>query len=130
MIKNREINQTQPLKIMRHESEKHTSYSKDVRVAATSRIWGIAAGMLAICIPLSDETDSGAILPLAVIAGAAVGTVAVWKSDQKSQTTLPPYQVQQIEQRLANLETIISADDLDLRLKTHQLEPQDRSSQS
>lgn len=115
---------------MRHESEKHTSYSKDVRVAATSRIWGIAAGMLAICIPLSDETDSGPILPLAVIAGAAVGTAAVWKSDQKSQTTLPPYQVQQIEQRLANLETIISADDLDLRLKTHQLEPQDRSSQS
>ncbi|NWF59252.1 MAG: hypothetical protein HXY43_08085 [Fischerella sp.] len=98
---------------------------QDARVRATSKIWGITAGILAICIPLSAVTRSGPILPLAAIAGAAVGTVAVWRSDdQKSRTNyLQPQQLQKLEQRIENLETIVSSNDFDLQRKIKQLEP-------
>ncbi|MEI2578769.1 hypothetical protein [Scytonema sp. PRP1] len=101
---------------------------QDVRVAATSRIWGIAVGMLAICIPLSAVTKSGPILPLATLTGAAVGTAAVWRSDDKKskRNSLPEQKVELLEQRIANLETIVSSEDFDLRMKIKQLEVSDR----
>jgi hypothetical protein len=37
---------------------------RNIRVAATSKIWSFATGMLALCIPLSSVTKSGAILLL------------------------------------------------------------------
>lgn len=96
---------------------------KDIRLKVTTRIWGCAVGMLGICIPLTAVTNSGPIIPLGVVAGAAVGTAVVWRSaDKKSQTELAPNQLQQIEQRLANLETIVGSEDLDLRMKIKQLE--------
>jgi hypothetical protein len=99
---------------------------KDIRLKVTTRIWGCAVGMLGICIPLTAVTNSGPILPLGVVAGAAVGTAVVWRSsDKKSQIELAPSQLQQIEQRLANLETIVGSDDLDMRLKIKQLESGD-----
>lgn len=102
---------------------------QDVRVAATSRIWGIAVGMLAICIPLSAVTKSGPILPLATLTGAAVGTAAVWRSDDKKSksSSLPQQKVELLEQRIANLETIVSSEDFDLRMKIKQLELSDRA---
>ncbi|MBD2770622.1 hypothetical protein [Iningainema tapete] len=104
--------------------EKDLEQYKDVRVAATSRIWGIAVGMLAICIPLSAVTRSGAILPLATLTGAAVGTVAVWRSDDRKSKSnyLPQQQVELLEQRIANLETIISSNDFDLQMKFKQMD--------
>lgn len=98
--------------------------SKDLRVMATGEIWGFATVMLALCIPLSAVTKSGPILPLAALTGAAVGTVAVWRSDDKKnpQNNLPPTQVELLEQRLANLETIVSSEDLNLHQKFQQLE--------
>ena len=50
------------------------------KIGTTAIIWGFATGMLAICIPLVSMTDSGIILPLAVILGAAGSTVVVWLS--------------------------------------------------
>jgi hypothetical protein len=102
---------------------------QDVRVAATSRIWGIAVGMLAICIPLSAVTKSGPILPLATLTVAAVGTAAVWRSDDKKSksNSLPEQKVELLEQRIANLETIVSSEDFDLRMKIKQLEVSDRA---
>jgi hypothetical protein len=109
---------------MSKHSDTDPEQSQDIRVAATSRIWGIAIGMLAICIPLSAATRSGAILPLATIGGAAAGTFAVWRShDKKSlDKILSQPQLQQIEERLANLETIVSSDDFDLQMKMKRLE--------
>jgi hypothetical protein len=101
---------------------------KDIRVKSTGTIWGCAIAMLAICIPLSAATRSGAIIPLGVITGAAVGTAAVWR-DKKSQTSLPASQLQQLEQRLANLETIVGSDDLEMRLKIKQLESRNNRDQ-
>ncbi|EDX78078.1 hypothetical protein MC7420_7816 [Coleofasciculus chthonoplastes PCC 7420] len=50
------------------------------KLAATAIIWGFATGMLGICIPLVSVTDSGFILPLAVIIGASFTTAVVWLS--------------------------------------------------
>ncbi|MBF2004416.1 MAG: hypothetical protein IGS49_02795 [Chlorogloeopsis fritschii C42_A2020_084] len=97
---------------------------RDIRVTATSKIWGMTVGILAICIPLSAATRSGPILPLAALTGATVGTLAVWRSDDKKSKAnyLSPQKVQYLEQRIANLETIISSDDFDLQRKIKSLE--------
>ncbi|AFY49313.1 hypothetical protein Nos7524_3521 [Nostoc sp. PCC 7524] len=99
----------------------------DLRVAATTRIWGITVGILAICIPLSAVTRSGPILPLAALGGAAAGTFAVWRSDDQKAPSpyLSGQKVELLEQRIANLETIISSDEFDLHRKIKQLESSD-----
>lgn len=98
----------------------------DIRVAATSKIWTIATGMLALCIPLVAITKSGAILPLAVISGAAVGTVAVWRgSDNQSRSPLLTKSINKLEQRVANLEIICSNQELDLQHRLNQLDSKD-----
>ncbi|WP_341525761.1 hypothetical protein WKK05_24735 [Nostoc sp. UHCC 0302] len=112
---------------MAKQSKKNLEASHDVRVVATTRIWGLTVGILAICIPLSVATRSGAVLPLVAIGGATVGTVAVWRSnEEKSQTPyLQQQQVELLEQRIANLETIISSHDFELQMKLQQLEASD-----
>jgi hypothetical protein len=97
---------------------------KDVRVAATSRIWGIATGMLAICIPLTAVSRSGPILPLAVITGAAVGTVSVWRSSDKKRpnSNLSPNTVEALEERIVNLETIVGSDAINFEQRLKQLD--------
>ncbi|MEM6399998.1 MAG: hypothetical protein AAF757_07145 [Cyanobacteria bacterium P01_D01_bin.116] len=80
---------------------------KTGRVAATSVIWGVSAGMLAICIPLVIVTKTGAILPLAAIVGAAIATFAVWSGENQNS------QVKQLEERIAFLETMVTTEDSD-----------------
>ncbi|MEA5522860.1 hypothetical protein [Limnoraphis robusta] len=50
------------------------------KIGSTAIIWGFSTGMLAICIPLVSMTESGVILPLAVVCGATISTVVVWLS--------------------------------------------------
>lgn len=100
---------------------------RNIRVAATSKIWSFATGMLALCIPLAAVTKSGAILPIAVLSGAAVGTVAVWRSsdNQSRNSLLSTNSIKILEQRVANLETICNNQELDLQRKIEQLEAKD-----
>lgn len=112
---------------MTQSSEKHLEPSQDIRLIATSKIWGFTVGILAVCVPLSAVTRSGAVVPLAAIGGAAVGTIAVWRSDQKK---LQPNSGQQqhvelLEQRIANLEAIVSSEEFDLQKKIQGLEVRD-----
>ena len=90
---------------------KNTTNKKDTRVDATFIIWGCATGMMAICIPLVSVSKSGFILPLAVILGASVSTVSVWRSD-KQKSLKYSHNLQQIEQRVRDLETICSSDNI------------------
>lgn len=117
---------------MAKESQNSLESSHDVRVAATSKIWGTTVGILALCIPLSAVTRSGAILPLAAIGGAAAGTVAVWRADEKKSKPnyLQQQQIELLETRIANLETIISSNDFDLHMKIQQLEASERTQQT
>lgn len=113
---------------MSDRPKKDSEYTKDIRVSATTRIWAFATGMLGICIPLSATSNSGAILPLAVVVSAATGTAVVWRSDRKTDTEIEQHQMLQIRERLTNLETIVSREDLDLQLKLKHLESRDRIS--
>ena len=99
---------------------KNRTDQKDIRVDATFIIWGCATGMMAICIPLVSASGSGFILPLAVILGASVSTISVWRSDK--QKTLKLFNnFQQIEQRVRDLETICSSEELNITNKFKQL---------
>lgn len=90
--------------------------SKDSRIKVTSKIWAFATGMLAICIPLSAATKSGAVIPIAVIAGAAIGTTSVWRGDRKSGNRLEDAnKIEKLGGRIADLEAIIATEDIDLR---------------
>jgi len=84
------------------------SSKRNPKVRATATIWGVATGMLAICIPLVPITGGGIILPLLVILGAGGGTVAVWLSSQQSEKEALrlAQQVEILEERIITLETI------------------------
>lgn len=113
---------------MASQSQNNLEPVHNFRVAATAKIWGTTVGILALCIPLSAVTRSGAILPLAALSGAAVSTVAVWRADdKKSQPNyLAQQQIELLETRIANLETIISSNDLDLHMQIQKLAASDR----
>lgn len=102
---------------------KKSEQPKDVRLAATTRIWGCTVGILAICVPLSIPLRSS-LVPLAALTGATIGTVAVWRSDDKKYkgNQLAPQQVELLEQRLRDLEAIVSSEDYDLKKRLSLLE--------
>lgn len=95
-----------------------------IRFAATAIIWGFGTGMLALCIPLVGMTGTP-LLPLAVIVGAAVSTVVIWLNSANSPHQLLTGSIQQLEQRVANLEMIASDRELDLDNKIKRLESKD-----
>ena len=51
-----------------------------VKIGSTAIIWTLATGMMAISIPLVKMTDSGIILPVAVVVGVSLSTIAIWLS--------------------------------------------------
>lgn len=96
-------------------------------LAATAIIWGFSTGMLALCIPLVRMTGTP-MLPLGVIVGATASTVIVWlKSDRQPRNgSYLTSSASNLEQRVANLETIVSTQELDLNNKIKQLESKDK----
>lgn len=85
--------------------------AEDIRVQLIVRLWKIAALMLFIAnAPSSRPANYGFIISLAVLAVVAIGTFIVWKFDTASQekqaTNERQKHLQNIEERLANLETI------------------------
>ncbi|MDJ0649354.1 MAG: hypothetical protein QNJ60_11670 [Xenococcaceae cyanobacterium MO_188.B19] len=102
---------------MSPSSKKSSNNSQDIRLAATSKIWSLAIGMLAICIPLSGVTKSGPILPIAVIFGASWGTTSVWSASTEESTgnSETSEKIEQLEGRIADLETIITSEEIKWR---------------
>ena len=97
------------------------------KVFATAIIWAFATGMLGICVPLVSLTSSGVILPFLAILGASVSTMMVWRPPQPRvrQLTEQVANLQTLEQRVKNLETICSSPELDLQKLLKQIESQD-----
>ena len=108
-------------------SKKPSKNSQDIRLAATSKIWSLAIAMLAICIPLSAATNSGPLLPLTVVLGTTLGTASVWKASSEESTSDRPTseKIKQLEGRIADLETIITSEEINWRPS---LEPSSKSS--
>ncbi|MEQ8995350.1 MAG: hypothetical protein RID53_02465 [Coleofasciculus sp. B1-GNL1-01] len=97
------------------------------KLAATAIIWGFATGMLGICIPLVSMTDSGVILPLAVIIGASFTTTVVWLSfNRVSRNTLElSNTIESLKEQEATLETIDNKEKFDDQTRIKLLEPRD-----
>jgi len=51
-----------------------------VKIGSTAIIWSLATGMMAISIPIVKMTETGIILPLAVVVGVSLSTIAIWLS--------------------------------------------------
>ena len=99
-----------------------------IRLGAIAIIWFFSTAMLGLCIPLVAIAGSSlGILPLAVIAGATVGTVVIWGLPNKQQKNQieSGNSMKQLEQRIANLEIICSSAELDLHNKIKKLESRD-----
>jgi hypothetical protein len=109
-------------------AKQDNDFERDIRIAATSKIWGFATGMLAICIPLTAVARGNPILPLAVITGAAAGTAAVWQSSDKKSPhgTLSQNNLEKLEERIANLETIVGTEEINFQRKLKQLDSSDK----
>ena len=89
----------------------HPQEPKDIRVGLTTRIWFFATVMLAIAALPSGTAGLGhVIVSLAILAGAGVGTAAVWgafsKRDEKQLPPGTPKNLPELEERVANLEVI------------------------
>jgi hypothetical protein len=99
------------------------------KLAATAIIWGFATGMLGICIPLVSMTDSGVILPLAVIIGASFTTTVVWLSfNRVSKNTLElSNTIESLKEQEATLDTIDNKEKFDDQNRIKLLEPRDNS---
>ncbi|TVP59839.1 MAG: hypothetical protein EA343_18855 [Nodularia sp. (in: Bacteria)] len=113
----------------KRQKNRELSPEKDPKFITTKKIWEMTVGILAICIPLASVTKSGPILPLAAIAGATLSTVAVWRAEENKSTSpdLLSQQLEILQQRLANLETIVSSEDFDLNNKIKNLEITDQT---
>ncbi len=72
---------------------------KNIEVDSTAIIWGCTTGMMAIF------AQSSIILPLAVILGATISTVAIWNNDSKKYLE-SSNNFREIKQRVSDLETI------------------------
>lgn len=51
-----------------------------VKIGSTAIIWSLATGMMAISIPIIRMTETGIILPVVVVIGVSISTVAIWLS--------------------------------------------------
>lgn len=93
------------------------SYTKGAgfKLAATAIIWGFSTGMLGICIPLVSVTDSGFILPLAVIIGASFTTAVVWLSFNRvsSNSVDLSDRIEALKEQKTNLDTMDNNEKID-----------------
>lgn len=97
---------------MKNTSGNYASENYGIKIGTTAIIWALGTGMMAICIPLVSISKSGITLPLAVMAGVTITTISIWQSGSQKVIASSEY-LQQIEQRVRDLETIASSDKLD-----------------
>ena len=105
-----------------------TQRTQDIRAIATKTIWSYATGMIALTMIFGPTAMKSGLLPITIVAGAAGGTAAVWRSpDRNSKKLSQGMAMKQLEQRVADLETIASAEGLDFEHRLKRLESGERS---
>lgn len=105
-----------------------TQITQDIRAIATKTIWSYATGMIALTMLFGPTAMKSGLLPITIVAGAAGGTAAVWRSpDRHSKKLSQGMEIEQLEQRVADLETIASAEGLDFEYRLKRLESGEKS---
>ena len=97
---------------------------QDSRVSMTTRIWAMATGMLAICIPFVDMSVDLAILPVLVLSSTAISTFMIWRNPRNryDENTLLMSKIMELQQQLAHLQ--ITSTEEDLKRKIEELRVQ------
>jgi len=99
---------------------------KDIRLGATIAIWVSTLFMVCNVVdamkdPVVAGTEITAI-PIMALLFAGISTGIVWfVGAKKTQSSFPEARIQQLEERLANLETIASHEENNLQTKVRQL---------
>lgn len=93
-------------------SQLERSSETDIRLKLIRTIWTCATGMMGISIPLVGISQN-TIIPFTVIVGATVSTAAIWlgkggssEQSQSSSAKITQEQLNELEERLANIEAI------------------------
>jgi hypothetical protein len=55
--------------------------NRGYKVGTTAIIWAFTTAIMALCIPLVSVDRYGIILPIIVIVGANITTIAIWYCD-------------------------------------------------
>lgn len=85
---------------------------KDIPLRATIWMWGLSTPLFFACIPIIALTSIGILLPLALLVALMIGTTSVWFFHSQSMTTAK-LELKQLQERIVNLETIASHEELD-----------------
>lgn len=98
-----------------------TLNQKDIRVSIISRIWAYATVMFLISILLNSQGQDRKVLflPAIILLGAVTSTIVVLRKlrDHQYETLFPSKKLEELKQRIENLEVIASSDDWEHALK-------------
>ncbi len=89
------------------------STQRDVRVTIISRIWASATVMLLISILLNGQGhDRKTFLPVTIVFGATISTIIVLRKlrDDRHNILFPSKALEELKQRIENLEAITASD--------------------
>ena len=90
------------------------SIQRDVRVTIVSRIWAYATVMLLISILLTSQRRDRQVffLPATIVFGATISTIVVLRKLRHHQhdALLPSETLEELKQRIENLEAIAASD--------------------
>lgn len=90
------------------------STQRDVRVTIISRIWAYATAMLLISILLNGQgrEQKMLFLPATIVFGATTSTIVVLRKlrDRRHDTLFPSETLEELKQRIENLEAIAASD--------------------
>lgn len=114
-------------------AEQEPDNQDSLRAQLITKIWGCAVGMLGLSIPLSAIVGhagngggfAAVVIPLSVVGGAALSTVAIWnpfaaRSKQAPSKSQEAERVAELEERVASLEMILSYEEKLLESKMRQ----------
>lgn len=91
------------------------STQRDVRVTIISRIWAYATVMLLISILLNGQGQDRKVvfLPATIVFGATISTIVVLRKLRcdRHGILFPSETLEELKQRIGNLETIATSDD-------------------
>jgi hypothetical protein len=91
------------------------SNQKDIRVTVISKIWAYATAMLLISIFFSGRGRDWKVifLPTTIAFGAAISTIVVWgksRYHRHDDALYPSESLEELKQRIENLEAIAASD--------------------
>jgi len=87
---------------------------KDVRIRVTVGMWRLSIPLFIACVPIIALTSMGILLPLVLLVALTIGTSAVWGFHSQSMTAAE-LELKQLQERIVNLETIASHEELGSR---------------